>query len=59
MHLSLIPIIIDLCVYHNGEELFEIVDFLKNLSLRYEYIIRRIDPLDPQHEIMLIAFPKN
>lgn len=48
-----------MCVYHNGEEFFEIVDFLKNLSLRYEYIIRRIDPLDPQHEIMLIAFPKN
>ena len=46
-------------VYHNGEEFFEIVDFLKNLSLRYEYIIRRIDPLDPLREIMLIAFPKN
>lgn len=50
------PILI-IDIYHNGEEFFEIVDYLKNLSSNYEYIIRRFDPLDPLHEITLIAIP--
>lgn len=45
-----------IAIYHNGKEFFETIDFIKNISPNYKFIIRKLNPEYPFVETMLIAW---
>ena len=46
-------------IYHNGKEFFEIPPYIKKLNLYYRYIIRKLSPLKPFYETVLIVWDKS
>lgn len=43
-------------IYHNGEQFFETINYIKNLNLNYKFIIRKLDPSHIYIETLLIAW---
>jgi len=41
-------------IYHNGREVFETINFINKLNPNYRCIIRRLNPLTPIFELVLI-----
>ncbi|MFX1320929.1 MAG: FkbM family methyltransferase [Promethearchaeota archaeon] len=49
------PILL-IAIYHNGEEFFEIIQYIDELKINYKYIFRKLNPNNPYFETYLIAW---
>jgi FkbM family methyltransferase len=46
-------------IYHRGKDFFEIKPLLEKHLDEYKYLVRKLNPLNPIMETMLICYPKN
>lgn len=45
-----------ICIYHSGVDFFEIKPLIEKWVKGYRFMIRKLDPLHPTYEVMLIGY---